>query len=66
MSQSAPGLSAAEGAAATATCAPETVASAPVATVEETIAAYIETWNETDAARRRIGVGRVWADSGLS
>lgn len=52
------------GAAATATRAPETVASAPVATVEGTIAAYIETWNETDAARRRAGVARAWVDGG--
>jgi hypothetical protein len=64
MSQSAPGLSAAEGAAATATRAPETVASATVAAIDATIAAYIETWNETDAARRRAGVARAWADGG--
>ena len=30
--------------------------------VDETIEAYVATWNETDPARRRAGIARAWAD----
>ena len=40
--------------------APATASTAPDATVE----AYVATWNETDAARRRAGIARAWAEAG--
>ena len=43
----APALSAAEGA-------------APAAAAEATIAAYLESWNETDPARRQAAIARAW------
>ncbi len=33
-------------------------------TVDATIAAYLETWNETDPARRAAAIARAWAQSG--
>lgn len=43
-----------------------TIAS-PVAaeTAEATITAYIQSWNETDAGRRRAVIARAWAPAGL-
>lgn len=32
--------------------------------VEATVEAYVATWNETDAARRRAGIARAWASAG--
>ena len=32
--------------------------------VEATVEAYVATWNETDAARRRAGIARAWAAAG--
>jgi len=42
--------------------APAAAASANGA--EATIAAYLETWNETDPGRRRAAIARAWAESG--
>ena len=38
--------------------------SAAADTVDATVAAYLETWNETDPARRAAVVARAWASSG--
>src|SRR5262245_761000 len=32
--------------------------------VDETIEAYVATWNETDPNRRRAGIARAWAEKG--
>ena len=34
------------------------------AVIDATVAAYLETWNETDPARRAAGIARAWAASG--
>jgi hypothetical protein len=35
-----------------------------VTAADAAIAAYLETWNETDPARRAAGIARAWASSG--
>ena len=37
---------------------------APTAAAEATIAAYVESWNETDPARRQAAIARAWAATG--
>jgi hypothetical protein len=39
-----------------------TIATTPVA--EDTVEAYVATWNETDAARRQAGIVRAWNAAG--
>jgi len=34
------------------------------AATDSTVAAYIDTWNETDPGRRAAGIARAWADGG--
>ena len=40
------------------------VTEATVASADVTIGEYLDTWNETDAARRQAGIARAWAPSG--
>ena len=49
------------------TTAPATAAAnngAANGVTEAIVAAYLDTWNETDAARRQAGIARAWAPSG--
>ncbi len=55
----APALSAAEGAVA-ANGGANGVADS-LGSAENTIEAYVTTWNETDASRRQAGIARAWA-----
>lgn len=50
---------------ATAAAGGDSAVDAPaLSAVEGTIAAYIESWNETDPGRRQAAVARAWAASG--
>ena len=37
---------------------------AAAATPDAVVEAYVATWNETDAGRRRAGIARAWAEAG--
>ncbi len=47
-----------------ASATPESAAPTVPAAIDATVAAYLETWNETDPARRAAGIARAWAGSG--
>ena len=36
----------------------------PSTTPDATVEAYVATWNETDALRRKAGIARAWAEEG--
>ena len=37
----------------------------PTATPDAVVEAYVATWNETDAARRRAGLAAAWTETGI-
>lgn len=37
----------------------------PMTHIDELIARYIATWNETDAAARRAAIGEIWTEDGV-